>query len=559
VTAPAERSVQPLPARLDSLTGLRFLAALMVFGLHQLLLTGGLLAPRHHVLARLLAGGVTGVSFFFVLSGFVLTWGAREDDTALAFYRRRAARLVPAYLVAWLGTLVLDLVAHLPYGGRRGAVASLTLTQAWVPSRAVVFAVEVVGWSLSVEVFCSLVLPWLLPRLRAAGLVARRRVGLACVIATVANAALATTVVQNPAGFPWTVAYFPVARLPEFVLGVVLALEVAEGTLPRIPLAPALLFAAAGVAAAGGRALEWRWAAVTIVPFAVLVVAAAQTDIAGRRSLLRLPPLVRLGDWSYAFYLVHVPVAIAVLRLGGVRTFTDRHPMELAVVFLLASLAVAGLVHEYVERPCELRLRGGRRPSLSRSVARRVLPLPVGLAVCAAIVTGGSAVAAGARAPRQAGTLAAPTVPALGAQVVVAAPGNAAAGPLAEPALAAPRSSAPLPASLSSASAPSAPSGTSVTHVGDLLPSGLPLAVTTACHARLLDTPLCRAALRRAGRLALLAELDGTELGDTELGDTVTGPSSAAPVASSSLPASPLPTAASLPALPPVQPTRHAP
>jgi peptidoglycan/LPS O-acetylase OafA/YrhL len=41
----------------------------------------------------------TGVSFFFVLSGFVLTWSARPDDIATGFWRRRIARIYPVHLV----------------------------------------------------------------------------------------------------------------------------------------------------------------------------------------------------------------------------------------------------------------------------------------------------------------------------------------------------------------------------------------------------------------------------------------------------------------------------
>ncbi|MBJ6623429.1 hypothetical protein H4N49_35690 [Streptomyces sp. DHE17-7] len=33
--------------------------------------------------------GALGVTFFFVLSGFVLTWSARDRDTAPRFWRRR--------------------------------------------------------------------------------------------------------------------------------------------------------------------------------------------------------------------------------------------------------------------------------------------------------------------------------------------------------------------------------------------------------------------------------------------------------------------------------------
>lgn len=76
---------------LPSLTGLRFCSALLVFLYHTTLLSNPI-APanqqsffgnRHqaYALARLFgSAGYAGVSFFFVLSGFVLTWSLRPTD-----------------------------------------------------------------------------------------------------------------------------------------------------------------------------------------------------------------------------------------------------------------------------------------------------------------------------------------------------------------------------------------------------------------------------------------------------------------------------------------------
>src|SRR5207244_705333 len=102
----------PRFTRLPSLTGLRFYAALLVFLSHAALpiATIRLLADDNTEytflwLARP-AGGL-GVTFFFVLSGFILTWSARPTDTARAFWRRRAAKIIPSYVVAWVLAMVL--------------------------------------------------------------------------------------------------------------------------------------------------------------------------------------------------------------------------------------------------------------------------------------------------------------------------------------------------------------------------------------------------------------------------------------------------------------------
>ena len=83
--------------RLDSLTGLRWWAAFAVFCYHMMNFAP---VPGLGAVARY---GNHGVAFFFVLSGFVLTWSARISGTTVAnFYWRRLARIYPAHVVALL-------------------------------------------------------------------------------------------------------------------------------------------------------------------------------------------------------------------------------------------------------------------------------------------------------------------------------------------------------------------------------------------------------------------------------------------------------------------------
>ena len=74
--------------QLDSLTGIRAIAAFLVFWHHANGLYGGI------------SSGMVGVSLFYILSGFVMAWVDRDGDTAGQFYRRRFARIYPAYAVS---------------------------------------------------------------------------------------------------------------------------------------------------------------------------------------------------------------------------------------------------------------------------------------------------------------------------------------------------------------------------------------------------------------------------------------------------------------------------
>src|SRR4051812_40535867 len=91
---------------LPSLTGLRWFAALAVFFHHSAFAWNWnqTVTAGYSELAR---PGSTGVTFFYMLSGFVLAWSPPDRDTPRPFYRRRFARIAPAY---WVATLIAIVV-----------------------------------------------------------------------------------------------------------------------------------------------------------------------------------------------------------------------------------------------------------------------------------------------------------------------------------------------------------------------------------------------------------------------------------------------------------------
>src|SRR3954451_1392554 len=118
-------------ARLDSLTGLRFIAAFAVIVNHS---AHGSDWRLTHLTSLEWVGvmGTLGVPFFFCLSGFVLTWSARPGDRVRDFYQRRFARIYPLHILTWIVSLVALLSAG-QYINSNGAVLGSVLLQNWVP------------------------------------------------------------------------------------------------------------------------------------------------------------------------------------------------------------------------------------------------------------------------------------------------------------------------------------------------------------------------------------------------------------------------------------------
>jgi peptidoglycan/LPS O-acetylase OafA/YrhL len=330
--------------RLDALTSLRWFAAFAVllrhiWGRTDLVSQAGTIG--HHFFRQ----GVVGVSFFFILSGFVLTWSHVANDTPRSFYGRRIARIYPAYAVAAACTALLFISQHRSIGGR--GIFTFTLLQAWVPKGTYHFALNSVSWSLSVEMFFYLAFPFVLPIVMRVPLNRRRVLMALCVLGPLL---IAVGLRPHPGDTSyWFMYVFPPVRMLEFVAGILLALEVRDGTWPRLALLPAIVIALGGYVAAGYVPEPLMWTAIAVAPFIALIGAVAQANVATPTGVLHLRPLVWLGEASYAFYLVHLTVIEFLLdHVSGKTT---------GLLALPLGIAAAALLHELIETPFERRLR----------------------------------------------------------------------------------------------------------------------------------------------------------------------------------------------------------
>lgn len=335
---------------LRSLTSLRFLAAALVVLYHSSIQSTADLSQPYAALRF----GYLGVTFFFVLSGFVLVWSARDGDTVGGFYRRRFARVWPLHA---LTVMLAVLLATLALIDQRGPVAAfplnLALLQAWSGDVDVIYGFNGVSWSLSAEAFFYALFPLLLLRARRHGPVATIAGGVALL--------LAGGVLAEATGAMWVAVSLPAYRVGEFVVGMGLALLVRRGV-SRVPpllamgvLAGSYTALVVGNRLSAGTLADHAWvAALVVLPgVALVLVAYATRDLAGGGGWLTRPVAVRLGAWSFALYLVHE----LVLRVAH-PVMVDR--LWVAPVAVVVALALAGALHEWVEQPLERRLRGGR-------------------------------------------------------------------------------------------------------------------------------------------------------------------------------------------------------
>ncbi|MFC4057181.1 acyltransferase family protein [Planomonospora corallina] len=379
------------PSRLPSLTGMRFVAAFTVFAVHVLLTPifadrSLQMFPAPGETAMLLwQTGFMGVSFFFILSGFVLTWSVRPGQSTRGFWLRRFFKIYPNHLLTLVAaTVLLGGVSQMPLDLTAGVLNAL-LVHSFFPQMEIWTAFNSVSWSLSNEAFFYLLFPllWLaVGRIRPerlwrwAGVV----VGVIFTVPLVAPLLFADgpwdPLTRSPYLEFWFTSKFPPVRLLEFVFGMILARIVLTGRKVPLNLGAWLLVTAVVFFVAPYLPLTYPQVAAMVVPLGMTIATGARADLAGRRTWLAGRPMVWLGEISFAFYMCHLLVLNYGHMLLGGGSWDTPAALGIVALLFLASLAVAWLMYTLVEKPV-MRFVRSRRAARTAEPAAAAEPVAV--------------------------------------------------------------------------------------------------------------------------------------------------------------------------------------
>ncbi len=347
--------------RLDGLTGLRWWAAFGVFLFHM-----RVFAPLPGPIAGVFDYGYFGVTFFFVLSGFVLTWSMQPGVSTSTFYWRRFARIWPATMVALvLAVPVFYTFGQVPEGSFLKPfdlgvlLLSVVMLQAWFSNPVILFSGNPAAWTLSVEALFYALHPWV-SRLLVP--MAKRGAIALSVIAVVWAFGYRAAMWMWPESWLALVP-MPVVRVPEFLLGMGLAWAMRNGWRPKVHpvigvgsllLSVALIMLPRFLPEFG--ALSIFANEIFTVAVGLSIISLAGRSIRGFRSVFEQRWQVKLGEWSFAFYLIHATVIYLALRVFGYQDPSWRNGIWFALI-LAADIVLAWLLYSFVEHPIERRMR----------------------------------------------------------------------------------------------------------------------------------------------------------------------------------------------------------
>lgn len=320
------------------------------------------------------------MDLFFVLSGFLIThlllreYDRRGRIDVLAFYRRRAWRLLPA-LVLMLA--VVDLVTWLHDPPNSGLLKANLIGTVWTLGFAANWTHEWIGsyihlWSLGIEeqfyIFWAPILIVLAPRMN--------RSTAAKLLLSIAACDLILKAWLYLGGYAsiGTLHNSTYSHVYGLLVGAALALALTRDgriTLPSWSRSLALLSLPAIVLLTACLPINYSpgFSIVALTPiFTVacgILVGGVVVGGGSWTQVLRLAPIVWLGRISYSLYLWHLPIFVAMDYLAWVQA----HRFSAGLIKIVLSLTAAAFSFHLVERPLLRRYAARDSTSVKGTVA----------------------------------------------------------------------------------------------------------------------------------------------------------------------------------------------
>lgn len=342
------------------LTSLRFLFAFMVFGSHLQFFD----SAEYLIFKRVMAEGFVGVSFFFILSGFILSLNYDEklltrQVTFREFWVARIARVYPLHLVTLLLAvgLVIDRAEHWgdffidPTASTVMFLSNAALIHAFIPVPDYFFSYNSPSWSISAEMFFYFSFPFII------FLFVRNKVLLR--YGWLLFLAVPTMMYFSPYDSHHRFMYInPFFRIIDFVLGILLHQVYKHRYISALynsrlgaTLMELLSFGVFGVLFhyRGLVPMGYHFSAYYWLPMVLIIFSFAhQGGYLSAAFSARI--WVWLGEISFSFYLIHQ------LTIRYLLTLNDRHDFVgsnrvLAIIMFVVSLVLSYGLHKFVELP----------------------------------------------------------------------------------------------------------------------------------------------------------------------------------------------------------------
>ncbi len=361
---------------LKPLTSLRFVFALFVFLSHLNWIPANYIS-FNLLYDNVLSQGNVGVSFFFILSGFILSLNyknkiEKNKVSVKEFYVARVGRIYPLHLVTLIFAvpLVISEFIKSPIAETGSLLSNIFLLQSFIPFKQVFFGFNPVSWSISNEMFYYLMFPVIILALYRS----KKAIYLSFLF-----------LILVPVGIYFCpqdlmVAIFgisPFIRISDFIIGILLfkiyEIKIIQrwfenkftaGSLEVVVILIFILFFFFHQEIYGGyRGSSYYWLPMSLI----ILVFSYQAGFISR--ILSWQFFILLGEISFSFYMFHVLIMRYVRALNFRLEFTSSMYVLIGII-LVVTLVISYFSYLYIEIPANRYIRNKYR---KKTEAKRVL------------------------------------------------------------------------------------------------------------------------------------------------------------------------------------------
>lgn len=288
-----------------------------------------------------------GVSYFFILSGFIMVvaYHKKEKIGYAGFYKNRVARIYPLYIAGLLLYLVTKYTGFSFYN----LLLYLFGIQSWFPGSALVLNFP--GWSVSVEFLFYLIFPFLYNYFYSKG---NKSIWVIAILIWMATQVFSNLyVISHAYRGPHTVShefshYFPLWHINEFLLGNLAGLYFVKNFRVKNYDVPVALLFAAVLLALIFIPLNFHNGLMAVLFIPLICLFSFSNGLLSR--IFSLKPLEYLGEISYAVYILHIPVLYLVRKLAW--NFFRIYKSDMVfLIYLPCLLLISAILYQYLEKP----------------------------------------------------------------------------------------------------------------------------------------------------------------------------------------------------------------
>lgn len=335
-----------------SLQSLRFIFAIFIF-IHHFYFNGVQWSP----------GGPAGVSFFFILSGFVLSAGyydkiSKAEFSYRIFILRRLVRVYPLHL---LGLLFYIIIIGVFIGISRpyALVANLTLLQSWVPLKSFYFSGNAVSWCLSVMIFFYVLFPFIVRIIQS-----YKRLSLIIFIITLFLYLISVNCVPVEQ-IHYYVYIFPLTRLIDFLIGIYLYklyvfIKLRDGISKCNPIMQSLIEITSLIPLIISLFIfnivpeQYALSSLFWLPISIIIITFSICNRGVLSWLFSKQVLIKCGTISFTFYMIHQLFMIIANKILSVLHLNISDFVKFPI-YLILTIALSYILYITIEKPISRR------------------------------------------------------------------------------------------------------------------------------------------------------------------------------------------------------------